>query len=112
MACSPYVVIVEFTLKPSASKSEGKRLLVENASASLWNEPGCHRFDVVETSDACALTMLYEIYEDEAAFNDHLNTAHYREFSAAADQIFEDKNIRLGVLASDQDSYRERSRNG
>ena len=100
MASSPFVVIVEFTLKPSAARSEGKKLLVENANASLRNEPGCHQFDVVEISDASNLLVLYEIYKDEEAFKFHLNTQHYQDFSLAAAQLFEDKKVRLGALVS------------
>ena len=96
----PYVVIVEFSLKPSASKAESQKLLVQNAVNSLQNEPGCHRFDVVETNDAKVPFVLYELYQDETAFVDHLNSPHYLEFNEAADQYFEDKNVRVGSLAN------------
>jgi quinol monooxygenase YgiN len=102
---------VEFTLKPSASRAECKKLLVENANASLRMEPGCHQFDVVEFPDATNLFVLYEIYEDEEAFKVHLNTQHYQDFSLAADQFFEDKKILLGEMASSRDNFMGKSDN-
>ena len=96
----PYVVIVEFSLKQSASRTESKKLLVQNAIASLQNEPGCHRFDVVETNDAEVPFVLYEIYQDETAFCEHLKSKHYLEFEAASEQYFENKKVRLGGLVS------------
>ena len=68
VAAEPYVVIVEFDLLPNASKADAKELLAQNASASFQNEPGCLRFDVVETHNETAAFTLYEIYTDEAAF--------------------------------------------
>lgn len=97
----PYVVIVEFTLKPSTSKTDGRQLLVDNATTSLRIEPDCFQFDVVETEGTGAQFILYEIYRSEAAFKEHLNSPHYQSFSAKAESFFADKKIRLGALATD-----------
>lgn len=96
----PYVVIVEFSLKPNVSKTDGKKLLVQNATASFQNEPGCLRFDVVETQGDEAPFILYEIYHDENAFSEHLKSKHYQEFEVASEQFFDGKKIRLGGLVA------------
>ena len=95
-----YVVFVEFTLKPNVSKTDAKELLVQNAAISFENEPGCYRFDVVETYNDEAHFILYEIYRDENAFSEHLKTKHYQKFDAVSEQFFEGKRIRLGGLVS------------
>ena len=53
-----------------------------NARASLENEPGCHQFDVAYAPDAPTTCFLYELYNDEAAFRDHLASAHFKNFDA------------------------------
>ena len=96
---SPFVVIVEFQPKASASREECKSLLTENASTSLRSESGCRKFDVVEVRGEGAPYFLYEIYDDEAAFELHLGTDHYRDFSIAAEQLFDGKTVHVGALA-------------
>ena len=96
-----YVVLVEFTLKPNISKTDAKELLVRNAAISLENEPGCYRFDVVETFNREAHFILYEIYRDENAFSEHLKSKHYQEFDAVSEQYFDGKKIRLGGLVAE-----------
>ena len=98
---NPYhAVVVEFTLKPDVSRTDAKELLVQNATISFENEPGCYRFDVVETYTDEAHFILYEIYRDENAFSEHLKTKHYQKFDAVSEQFFTGKRIRLGGLAS------------
>ena len=98
---NPYhAVVVEFTLKPDVSRTDAKELLVQNATISFENEPGCYRFDVVETYTDEAHFILYEIYRDENAFSEHLKTKHYQQFDMASEQFFENKQIRLGGLVS------------
>jgi autoinducer 2-degrading protein len=93
-----YVVFVEFTLKPNVSKTDAKELLVQNAAISFENEPGCYRFDVVETHNDEAQFILYEIYRDENAFFEHLKTKHYQQFDLVSEQFFESIRIRRGGL--------------
>jgi autoinducer 2-degrading protein len=93
-----YVVFVELTLKPNVSKTDAKKLLVQNAALSFENEPGCYRFDVVETYTDEAHFILYEIYRDENAFSEHLKTKHYQQFDLVSEQFFESIRIRRGGL--------------
>ncbi len=111
MRSSLFIVIVEFTLKLSASKSDGKKLLLDNAAASLQNEAGCYQFDVVETDDVDAPFVLYESYRDREAFEDHLISNHYLTFDVAASQIFATKKVRLGTLAEPAAATMEKPEN-
>jgi (4S)-4-hydroxy-5-phosphonooxypentane-2,3-dione isomerase len=75
-----YVILVDFRLKPGA-KNEFRRLIDANARESCRNEPGCRRFDVLELTADADRILLYEIYDDRAAFEDHLKTSHYDLFN-------------------------------
>ena len=59
-------------------------LLRENAAWSVEVEPGCLRFDILvpEVTQAQRTVLLYEIYVNRAAFDDHLSSDHYRRFDA------------------------------
>ena len=60
--------------------------ITENARLSVQDEPGCHRFDVIELAEGSNRFAFYEVYRDRAAFEEeHLSAPHflaYREISA------------------------------
>ncbi len=63
--------------------------ITAQAAASLEREPGCLQFDVcVDTADPNRL-LLYEVYEDEAAFDAHGKTPHFATWKAVADECVE-----------------------
>ena len=81
-----FVVTVTFTLK-SGTRDTFLPLMVENASTSLREEPGCHQFDVCLGDDP-ETVFLYEVYDDSLAFSAHLESAHFQSFdTAVADMI-------------------------
>ena len=75
-------VTVEFTIDPVHWKVF-MPLMRENARRSLEDEPGCHQFDVCVDDARPGVVFLYELYEDRAAFDAHLASAHFKAFSAA-----------------------------
>ncbi len=76
-----YVVAVTFEAKPEHADAL-RAALCRQAENSVTREAGCHRFDVSVDRAAPNTFFLYEIYTDEAAFQDHLASAHYADFSA------------------------------
>ena len=80
---SRFAVFVEFDLKPG-KRAVFRDLIDANARASVAEEAGCFRFDVLEPDDKPDTILLYEIYADRAAFQAHLDSAHYRTFAAAS----------------------------
>jgi quinol monooxygenase YgiN len=64
-----------------------------NAEASVRDEPGCATFDVLEARDEPATFLLYEIYESQAAFEDHKLTPHFNACRAAIDDLLERQTI-------------------
>jgi autoinducer 2-degrading protein len=89
---SRYVITVDFTLHEGALR-EFLRLIVENANRSRTVEPGCDCFDVLVPKDSTNRVFLYEIYEDKAAFGEHLKVAHFLEFNTASARLVKDKKI-------------------
>ena len=92
-----YVILVDFLLKPG-SKAEFRRAIDANARASCMTEPGCSQFDVVEPRDDPDRIILYEIYDDRAAFEEHLKTPHLAAFEAASNHLVTKKTVIAGDL--------------
>lgn len=78
-----FVILARFQLVPGA-RDAFLAAVGRNAAASVADEPGCRRFDVLtpESGDADEV-VLYEIYTDAAAFDAHLRTPHFAAFRAA-----------------------------
>jgi quinol monooxygenase YgiN len=95
------VVLVEFLVKPAFAKRFGE-LIRANAAASLDQERGCQRFDIlVNTEEPCRF-VLYEIYDDDKAFEIHLRSPHYQTFATAIGDGVEDRSIRRLTLYGSQ----------
>ena len=75
-------------------------LMLENAAASLRDEPDCHRFDVCTDAARPGDVFLYELYTDEAAFKTHLTMPHFLSFDRQTADMISEKNIRTyGIVA-------------
>ena len=75
-----YVILVDFRLRPGAER-EFRQLIDANARDSCRNEPGCRRFDVLEAPGEADRILLYEIYDNYAAFEAHVRSPHYDLFN-------------------------------
>lgn len=87
-----FVVMVDFRLRPGA-RSDFRRLIDENARASCRDEAGCRRFDVLEPPSDADRVVLYEIYDDRAAFHAHVETGHFARFNEASASLVADKQV-------------------
>jgi (4S)-4-hydroxy-5-phosphonooxypentane-2,3-dione isomerase len=96
----PLVVLVEFLVKPSFV-AQFRDLIAANAKASLEREIGCKRFDVLVEPEEPRRFILYEIYEDEAAFDDHLGSSHYLSFADAIENEIEQRSVRRLAFSSE-----------
>ncbi|MDX0967289.1 putative quinol monooxygenase [Sinorhizobium medicae] len=86
-----YVVIVTFEVK-MAYRGVFREAILENASASRGSEPGCTVFDVWENQDGSEI-FLYEVYNSEAAFKEHLSTEHFRRFETVVAPWIIDRHV-------------------
>ena len=89
---SGFIILVDFKIKPGRTAAF-RRLIDDNAKASVKEEPGCRRFDVaVHRKDADRI-LLYEIYDDRGAFDAHLKTPHFALFNSASADLVADKTV-------------------
>jgi autoinducer 2-degrading protein len=93
----PLVVLVEFLVYPSFV-AQFRDLIAANAKTSLKREIGCKRFDVLVDPEEPRRFVLYEIYEDEAAFDEHLVSSHYRSFAVAIENEIDQRSVRRLAL--------------
>ena len=88
-----YVITVEFTLR-DAEKGRFLQRVRQQATDSLEQEAGCRQFDVcVDPEDPCRV-FLYELYDHEAAFQAHLDSAHFKDFDRTTADWFVSKEVR------------------
>lgn len=85
-----YVVTVLFTIDPS-HRSGFEILILKNASLSLKDV--CFS----ENGNQC---FLYELYKDRAAFDEHLATAHFKEFNKLTQSLVIAKRVEIYPLLS------------
>ena len=88
-----YVVIVDFHLKPEHAASFHDAIRA-NARDSVADEPGCRQFDVCVDPNDDTKVFLYEIYDDHAAFEAHLRTAHFAVFDKSVEPWVASKSAR------------------
>lgn len=67
---SKVAVAVEFHVKPD-QRSAFEAIIREHARLSRETEPGCVRFDVLIPQKDDGRILLFELYADEKAFQDH-----------------------------------------
>jgi len=77
-----FVLLVSIRIKPEHVEAFMKKA-GENAREAR-KEPGCRQFDVLVDPKDRTRVMLYEIYDDEKAFEAHQQTAHFKKYVAEA----------------------------
>ena len=58
-----------------------------DALGSEKDEPGCHRFNVLQDEKDENVYYFYEVYDDQAALEKHRTMPHAAVWSAAADSL-------------------------
>ena len=76
-----HVMLVHVTVLPEHVAEFIEATRANRAGAVA--EPGCVRFDVLQSSDDPTRFVLYEAYRDAAAAGAHKETAHYLAWRAA-----------------------------
>jgi (4S)-4-hydroxy-5-phosphonooxypentane-2,3-dione isomerase len=83
-----FVLVVSLRVKPG--KDEQFLAAIEaNATASRRDEPGCRRFDVLRDNADPHHYLLYEMYDDETAFQAHRDSPHFPVWRQAAADCLE-----------------------
>jgi autoinducer 2-degrading protein len=61
----------------------------------VQTEPGCMRFDVLQSRKDPRRFMLYELYRDDAALDVHRRTPHFLEYSPKIQDLTEHRETEL-----------------
>jgi autoinducer 2-degrading protein len=85
-----FALVVSLRVKPNKER-QFRTAIEANAAASQREEPGCRRFDVVRDNADPHHYLLYELYDDAAAFQAHKDTAHYALWRQAAAECLEEQ---------------------
>ncbi|AXV81653.1 putative quinol monooxygenase [Ralstonia solanacearum] len=75
----PYVRIAQLDVDPQRLE-EFKAVAQESVSASMHAEPGVFAMYAVALKENPYRFMVFEMYKDEAAYNAHRETPHFRKF--------------------------------
>ncbi len=87
---SNFIVVGDFTIDPE-NRDALIEALVVNRRQTLATEVGCRTYEVCirEDGDASHVYMV-EIYDDRAAFESHLKTAHFKVWNDTAAHLIKD----------------------
>ena len=96
-SAAAYVVTVDFGTAPE-NFDRFKTIMDQNAKASVADEPGCREFNVYEIAATPNHLFLYEVYDDEAAFQAHLAAPHYKHFKEVSDPIITSRGGTRGTM--------------
>jgi quinol monooxygenase YgiN len=77
-----FVLIVNIKIKPE-NVERWMKLALENAREAR-KEPGCRQFEVLVDPKDRTKVMLFEIYDDDKAFEAHQATPHFKKYLAEA----------------------------
>ena len=79
------LVVVVFLEAERGREAELRAALRAHAKACLEHEAGCRRYDISVDPLEGAAFLLYQVYEDEAAYLAHRELPHYADFRILTD---------------------------
>ncbi|MDQ2803147.1 MAG: antibiotic biosynthesis monooxygenase [Pseudomonadota bacterium] len=91
-------LVAEFGVKPER-RAQFLELMVSHAKSALDEEEGCLQFDVAVARDNENQIVLYELYKDDAAMAEHMNSAHLAETRKAYADMIATKRVTICKLA-------------
>jgi (4S)-4-hydroxy-5-phosphonooxypentane-2,3-dione isomerase len=78
--------------------------ITENGMAAV-KEPGCRRFDILNLASDPNHFLLYEVYDNEAAFQAHRATDHFKKYAATTASMVAKRDARpMSVIATNAQS--------
>lgn len=101
-----YIIVAPIQIKPGFRDRFVEEMILD-AKGSVENEAGCLRFDVVQDGDDPNRIWLYEVYKDEAAFEEHTKAPHFIRWRDATAEWRED-----GPTGAAPITYGRRTRSG
>jgi quinol monooxygenase YgiN len=87
-----FVILAELTVAPERLQEFVEHSLADGRQ-SVENEPGCRQFEVHVMADGSPTVVLYEVYDDRAAFEAHLKTPHFFRWRDATQSWITDRRV-------------------
>lgn len=88
----PYVRIAELEIDPA--QLEGYKAAVkEEMEASVRVEPGVLAIYAVAEKENPSKLRFFEVYADEAAFNSHRESAHFKKYAATTKDMIKSRKL-------------------
>ena len=81
-----FSLMVQMEVRPGR-REEFLTGMAANAEASVRDEPGCLRFDVLQDNSDPNKFFFYEVYLDESAVEAHRASPHYARWRAVAPEV-------------------------
>lgn len=94
-----YVLTVEVEIDPK-HREDYKTVIQKQARISVEREEGCLLFDVSASPDDPNRFLLYEIYRDRAAFDQHLQEKHSKENGGLTKPWIRNQTVKFWDLVS------------
>jgi len=95
---SAIVLHVELTLHPEHRDAYIARALAHKASVNA-NEPACQRFEISVEAENQNVVRLYEVYDDEAAVQHHMQTPYMNAYREDTAPMIAERKLTRAVMA-------------
>jgi autoinducer 2-degrading protein len=89
---TPYVNAVDLDIVPAAIEHY-LAAIKENGAATV-KEPGCREFDILVLASNPNHIFLYEVYENEAAYQAHRASDHFKKYAATTKDMVAQRDAR------------------
>ena len=86
MTTAPLTIVAEFRVS-AENRARFLELCAYDSERSVADEEGCQRFEAVSPIDDPQTIILVEVYDDEAAFDTHLATPHFKVFADGVKEL-------------------------
>ncbi|MBL7233960.1 putative quinol monooxygenase [Komagataeibacter oboediens] len=86
MPSRPLTIVAEFRV-PAENRARFLELCAYDSERSVADEDGCQRFEAISPLDDAQTIILVEVYDNEAAFETHLATPHFKVFDAGVKEL-------------------------
>ena len=80
-----------------------------DAQGSVRDEPGCFRFDILQSDEDPNRFHLYEVYADQAALEAHRNAPHYKKWRETVQDWFDGdlQRIQMTIVFPSDEGWRK-----
>ena len=89
---SAFAIFVTIKLKPG-NLDDYLSHIEHDAEGALRDEPGCQLFHILIPEGKEDIVHLYEVYDDEAAFDNHQQAPHFPRYVQETAPLIEERII-------------------